>query len=166
MYVTYCKNKPDSSQLILEHAGTFFDVSSHCHFPSAHTVQLKHFYNWATGSFLCLALGFFIPLQLWHAVRTDRLSYDVWSPSTWQVSFKRDIHSHGNLCEFFRPSPFKRSGLDVLSNSRLSGKMKSRFLCILLPETPKSKRRICSAYFTHPIRHLIHHASKGLCWCN
>uniref|UniRef100_A0A670IB93 Kalirin RhoGEF kinase n=1 Tax=Podarcis muralis TaxID=64176 RepID=A0A670IB93_PODMU len=25
MYVTYCKNKPDSSQLILEHAGTFFD---------------------------------------------------------------------------------------------------------------------------------------------
>ncbi|XP_070806055.1 kalirin [Pituophis catenifer annectens] len=25
MYVTYCKNKPDSSQLILEHAGTFFE---------------------------------------------------------------------------------------------------------------------------------------------
>ncbi|KAM9305737.1 kalirin [Gastrophryne carolinensis] len=25
MYVTYCKNKPDSSQLILEHGGTFFD---------------------------------------------------------------------------------------------------------------------------------------------
>uniref|UniRef100_A0A8C5KWZ5 Kalirin, RhoGEF kinase n=1 Tax=Jaculus jaculus TaxID=51337 RepID=A0A8C5KWZ5_JACJA len=25
MYVTYCKNKPDSNQLILEHAGTFFD---------------------------------------------------------------------------------------------------------------------------------------------
>uniref|UniRef100_A0A668A3W6 Kalirin RhoGEF kinase n=1 Tax=Myripristis murdjan TaxID=586833 RepID=A0A668A3W6_9TELE len=25
MYVNYCKNKPDSSQLILEHAGTFFD---------------------------------------------------------------------------------------------------------------------------------------------
>ncbi|OCT60920.1 hypothetical protein XELAEV_18046943mg [Xenopus laevis] len=25
MYVTYCKNKPDSSQLILEQAGTFFD---------------------------------------------------------------------------------------------------------------------------------------------
>ncbi|RXN07157.1 kalirin-like isoform X1 [Labeo rohita] len=25
IYVTYCKNKPDSSQLILEHAGTFFD---------------------------------------------------------------------------------------------------------------------------------------------
>uniref|UniRef100_A0A4W3I7M0 non-specific serine/threonine protein kinase n=1 Tax=Callorhinchus milii TaxID=7868 RepID=A0A4W3I7M0_CALMI len=25
MYVTYCKNKPDSSQLILEHAGSFFD---------------------------------------------------------------------------------------------------------------------------------------------
>ncbi|KAJ6665473.1 hypothetical protein lerEdw1_003314 [Lerista edwardsae] len=25
MYVTYCTNKPDSSQLILEHAGTFFD---------------------------------------------------------------------------------------------------------------------------------------------
>ncbi|XP_067891439.1 kalirin isoform X5 [Heterodontus francisci] len=25
MYVTYCKNKPDSSQLILEHAGAFFD---------------------------------------------------------------------------------------------------------------------------------------------
>lgn len=27
MYVSYCKNKPDSSQLILEHAGSFFDVS-------------------------------------------------------------------------------------------------------------------------------------------
>ncbi|XP_054471827.1 kalirin [Anoplopoma fimbria] len=25
IYVNYCKNKPDSSQLILEHAGTFFD---------------------------------------------------------------------------------------------------------------------------------------------
>ncbi|XP_078716213.1 kalirin-like isoform X1 [Lampetra fluviatilis] len=25
MYVAYCKNKPDSSQLILEHGGTFFD---------------------------------------------------------------------------------------------------------------------------------------------
>ncbi|KAM4697403.1 kalirin isoform 2-T2 [Rhinophrynus dorsalis] len=25
MYVAYCKNKPDSSQLILEHAGSFFD---------------------------------------------------------------------------------------------------------------------------------------------
>ncbi|XP_031413764.1 kalirin isoform X2 [Clupea harengus] len=25
MYVTYCKNKPDSSQLILEHSGSFFD---------------------------------------------------------------------------------------------------------------------------------------------
>lgn len=42
MYVTYCKNKPDSNQLILEHAGTFFDVSSICHFPSARIVQLKH----------------------------------------------------------------------------------------------------------------------------
>lgn len=27
MYVNYCKNKPDSTQLILEHAGTYFDVS-------------------------------------------------------------------------------------------------------------------------------------------
>lgn len=27
IYVDYCKNKPDSSQLVLEHAGTFFDVS-------------------------------------------------------------------------------------------------------------------------------------------
>lgn len=27
MYVTYCKNKPDSTQLILEHAGAYFDVS-------------------------------------------------------------------------------------------------------------------------------------------
>lgn len=27
IYVDYCKNKPDSSQLILEHASTFFDVS-------------------------------------------------------------------------------------------------------------------------------------------
>lgn len=28
MYVSYCKNKPDSTQLILEHAGAYFDVSS------------------------------------------------------------------------------------------------------------------------------------------
>jgi len=27
MYVNYCKNKPDSTQLILEHAGPYFDVS-------------------------------------------------------------------------------------------------------------------------------------------
>ncbi|KTG39807.1 hypothetical protein cypCar_00024495 [Cyprinus carpio] len=27
IYVKYCKNKPDSSQLILEHAGSFFDTS-------------------------------------------------------------------------------------------------------------------------------------------
>lgn len=27
MYVNYCKNKPDSTQLILEHAGNYFDVS-------------------------------------------------------------------------------------------------------------------------------------------
>lgn len=26
MYVNYCKNKPDSTQLILEHAGGYFDV--------------------------------------------------------------------------------------------------------------------------------------------
>lgn len=26
MYVNYCKNKPDSTQLILEHAGPYFDV--------------------------------------------------------------------------------------------------------------------------------------------
>lgn len=26
IYVTYCKNKPDSNQLILEQAGSFFDV--------------------------------------------------------------------------------------------------------------------------------------------
>lgn len=30
MYVTYCKNKPDSTQLILEHAGAYFDVSTMC----------------------------------------------------------------------------------------------------------------------------------------
>lgn len=28
MYVNYCKNKPDSTQLILEHAGNYFDVSA------------------------------------------------------------------------------------------------------------------------------------------
>lgn len=28
MYVNYCKNKPDSTQLILEHAGPYFDVST------------------------------------------------------------------------------------------------------------------------------------------
>ncbi len=27
MYVNYCKNKPDSTQVILDHAGTYFDVS-------------------------------------------------------------------------------------------------------------------------------------------
>ncbi|CAB1346629.1 unnamed protein product, partial [Coregonus sp. 'balchen'] len=30
MYVNYCKNKPDSSQLILEHAGSFFDELLTC----------------------------------------------------------------------------------------------------------------------------------------
>lgn len=30
MYVNYCKNKPDSTQLILEHAGNYFDVSIAC----------------------------------------------------------------------------------------------------------------------------------------
>lgn len=30
MYVNYCKNKPDSTQLILEHAGPYFDVSTYC----------------------------------------------------------------------------------------------------------------------------------------
>ncbi|MGH0133719.1 UNVERIFIED_CONTAM: hypothetical protein FKN15_053342 [Acipenser sinensis] len=30
VYVTYCKNKPDSSQLILEHAGSFFDELLTC----------------------------------------------------------------------------------------------------------------------------------------
>ncbi len=30
MYVNYCKNKPDSTQLILEHAGNYFDVSMTC----------------------------------------------------------------------------------------------------------------------------------------
>lgn len=29
MYVNYCKNKPDSTQLILEHAGPYFDVRNH-----------------------------------------------------------------------------------------------------------------------------------------
>lgn len=34
MYVNYCKNKPDSTQLILEHAGPYFDVSDfHCLWP-------------------------------------------------------------------------------------------------------------------------------------
>ena len=28
MYVHYCKNKPDSTQLIVEHAGIYFDVST------------------------------------------------------------------------------------------------------------------------------------------
>lgn len=27
MYVNYCKNKPDSTQLILDHASSYFDVS-------------------------------------------------------------------------------------------------------------------------------------------
>ncbi|KAK1173411.1 triple functional domain protein-like isoform X2 [Acipenser oxyrinchus oxyrinchus] len=39
MYVNYCKNKPDSTQLILEHAGPYFD-----HFQNTHTVMfLKHY---------------------------------------------------------------------------------------------------------------------------
>lgn len=32
IYVNYCKNKPDSSQLVLEHGGSFFDVSGHLGF--------------------------------------------------------------------------------------------------------------------------------------
>ncbi|XP_072431278.1 triple functional domain protein isoform X4 [Chiloscyllium punctatum] len=31
MYVTYCRNKPDSTQLILEHAGAYFDEIQHRH---------------------------------------------------------------------------------------------------------------------------------------
>ena len=27
IYVTYCKNKPDSNQMLVDHAGTFFEVS-------------------------------------------------------------------------------------------------------------------------------------------
>lgn len=27
MYVTYCRNKPDSNQLLVEHAGSFFEVN-------------------------------------------------------------------------------------------------------------------------------------------
>lgn len=111
MYVTYCKNKPDSNQLILEHAGTFFDVSSHCHFPSARIVQLKHllFTSEQWVPFCALAFGFFIPWQLSHAVKPDsvwKLWCDVWSSSVWQVIFNGDAHSYGNLCAFFRPSPF------------------------------------------------------------
>lgn len=40
IYVTYCKNKPDSSQLILEHAGTFFDVSTWVFKPSVSYLQM------------------------------------------------------------------------------------------------------------------------------
>lgn len=29
MYVTYCRNKPDSSLLIQQHAGGFFEVGTH-----------------------------------------------------------------------------------------------------------------------------------------
>lgn len=32
MYVNYCKNKPDSNQLLLEHAGPYFDVSDYHHY--------------------------------------------------------------------------------------------------------------------------------------
>ena len=28
IYVTYCTNKPDSNQLLVQHAGVFFDVSA------------------------------------------------------------------------------------------------------------------------------------------
>lgn len=79
MYVTYCKNKPDSSQLILEHAGTFFDVSSYCLFPSAHIPQLKHliFTSEQQIPFGALAFGFSILLQIPHAVKTDGLQCDV-----------------------------------------------------------------------------------------
>lgn len=75
MYVTYCKNKPDSSQLILEHAGTFFDVSSHCHFPSAHMLHPKYllFTSEQQIHFCALTFEFSIPLQIPHAVKTDRL---------------------------------------------------------------------------------------------
>lgn len=101
MYVTYCKNKPDSSQLILEHAGTFFDVSSHCCFPSTHLVQLKHLFFtlklWFP--FCALAFGFFVPLQISHAVRTARVV-------VWCVVRCGDTHSYGNLWAFFRPNLF------------------------------------------------------------
>ena len=28
IYVTYCKNKPDSNHILVNHAGNFFDVST------------------------------------------------------------------------------------------------------------------------------------------
>lgn len=33
MYVTYCKNKTDSSKLLMKCAGTYFDVSVYSYFP-------------------------------------------------------------------------------------------------------------------------------------
>lgn len=45
MYVTYCKNKPDSTQLILEHAGSYFDVSNRllksCEVSKSYLVKIK-----------------------------------------------------------------------------------------------------------------------------
>lgn len=43
MYVNYCKNKPDSTQLILEHAGPYFDVSDfHCFWLFTVTKDISH----------------------------------------------------------------------------------------------------------------------------
>lgn len=41
IYVDYCKNKPDSSQLILEQAGTFFDVSGAKHVSDDRDAQIR-----------------------------------------------------------------------------------------------------------------------------
>ncbi len=46
MYVNYCKNKPDSTQLILEHAGGYFDVSW------MFLLWIMYFINFDRSSFL------------------------------------------------------------------------------------------------------------------
>jgi len=65
MYVNYCKNKPDSTQLILEHAGAYFDVSTkqsesyiiYINIIKGHTILCKYkfIYSDYTTLFVCIS---------------------------------------------------------------------------------------------------------------
>lgn len=52
MYVFYCKNKPDSNSLLVQHAGSFFEELQHKHkvrFCLIHfSLYLEYIYHWTT----------------------------------------------------------------------------------------------------------------------
>lgn len=161
MYVTYCKNKPDSNQLILEHAGTFFDVSSNCCFPSTHLVQLKHLFLHSGYGFPSVPwhLGFSFHCKypmLWELISCAVVCGEVWRHTfLWELlgifqtqSFLK-VWFRCNLC-------FWVSDKMKISDSIIYYDLKSLNLKQLLSS--------CSANSTQPIPHLLHCANKELQW--